>query len=891
MIRFHIIISAYIFTFSCYSQWFPLSSGTTSQLNKIVFLDHNTGMAAGISGVIVKTTNGGINWFNVPNPAGVNLWNLFFTDSMTIIVCGDNVVIRTTNQGSSWINITVPSSLYRGIYFTDYNTGYVCGSGGVIIKTTNGGVNWNTVTSGTAEFLFGLSFVNTSTGFCCGFNGLIIKTTNQGNNWIQLSTGVSDNIISVFAVNSDTVFACTGNGKILRSTNGGNSWAQQNSGTTQQLNQIYFLNSRTGSVCGFGNIILRTTNAGINWHLQDGLSGQGFLGIRFVNVMTGFTCGTNGTILKTTTGGFPFPSQPNLISPPNGATGVSLTPLLDWDSVTTAKTYRVQLSPDSSFGTTLIDSADIVFPRLNVPSGILNNNTLYFWRVRGINAAGEGPWSLTFRFRTIVALPSAPNLLIPANNSSGISLTPYFDWDSASPANFYRLQVSVDSSFSITHADITGITRSEYNLNSPPLFNNFRYYWRVNATNDAGTGPWSLKFNFTTITGPPAPPVLFSPPNNAVDVSLTPVLDWNEDISVISYQLQLSTDSVFGTTLLDSSGFTISELTVRSGLLTNLTTYFWRVRTTNSFGTSNWSAVWKFTTLLAPPGAPLLISPPNNDTGVTTTPVLDWNDVQFAQTYRVQLSSDSTFGTTIINIGGLTSSHYNVPGGFLSNNTRYFWRVNATNSAGTGPWSATWNFRTVISPPVAPPVLISPPNGATGQSLTPLLDWNDVFQATGYRVNLSQDSLFNSVLIDTSLPVSNYTVRSGALNGNITYYWRVRAFNSGGFGPWSVTWRFTTQPIGIIHISSEIPDKFSLSQYPNPFNPVTRFIIEIPSVVNVKISIFDINGKLTDELYNGMLSAGKYQILWDASRLSSGLYFCRFSSDKFSSTLKIIYLK
>jgi hypothetical protein len=89
---------------------------------------------------------------------------------------------------------------------------------------------------------------------------------------------------------------------------------------------------------------------------------------------------------------------------------------------------------------------------------------------------------------------------------------------------------------------------------------------------------------------------------------------------------------------------------------------------------------------------------------------MNWDTVQYSQTFRIQLATDSLFTTSslLINVGGLPVTQYNVPGATLSNNTQYYWRVNATNAAGTGPFSQIWKFRTVISPPVAAP-LISPP--------------------------------------------------------------------------------------------------------------------------------------------------------------------------------------
>src|SRR4030095_17189081 len=102
------------------------------------------------------------------------------------------------------------------------------------------------------------------------------------------------------------------------------------------------------------------------------------------------------------------------------------------------------------------------------------------------------------------------------------------------------------------------------------------------------------------------------------------------------------------------------------------------------------------------------------------------------------------FATTLINTGGLSFSQYNVPGGILQNNTTYYWRVNATNSAGTGQYSLVWRFRTVVSPPVAAPILLNPPNGAVNQGVTPTLAWSEVFGTDAYKVLVSANSLFNT---------------------------------------------------------------------------------------------------------------------------------------------------
>lgn len=891
-----ILIAVFIITgFNTFSQWVVLNSGTTTDLNNIHFIDQNTGSAVGLSGVILRTTNSGVNWFS-QNVAADHLYGIFLVDANTGFVCGNGVLYRTVSGGSSWQAQSPPGSLYRSLYFFNANTGFACGSSGVIAKTTNSGINWVSLVSGTSLFLNNIKFSDANTAFITGADGLVLRTTNAGDNWETLTTGVTGLLYGIASV-GNTVYAAGENGIMLKSTNNGTNWVTLTTGITGLITSLSFLNANTGTGSAHSNWIIRTTNGGLNWISQPtGLTGQNFNGVSFLNIQTGFAAGSNGNILKTTTGGFPIPAVPLLTAPVNGAVNVSITPLLDWDSVAFGSTYQVQVDEDSSYSSPVLDSSLIVATSINIPSSTLLNNTRYFWRVRCTNPGGTGAWSPSFNFRTIVALPNAPGLLLPVNGASNISLTPFFDWDSTSPADSYTLQASLDTSFTNPPVFVSGITQSFLSLTNPQLQNNLRYYWRVNATNIAGTGPWSAVFNFTTVLGMPAAPTLLLPANNATGVSLTPLLDWVEDISATNYQVQLSQDSTFGTALWDTTGFTASQVTVRAGLLTNVQLYFWRVRTTNPIGTGPWSAPFRFTTLLTAPGAPLLVSPPNNSSDISTTPTLDWDSVQYAATFRVQLSTDSTFNTNLlINSGGLTFSQYNVPGGILSNNTTYFWRVNASNTAGTGPYSAVWKFRTITSPPVAAPTLLAPPNGALNQPLTLTLDWNDVFGTTGYKVLLSADSLFNTFILDSTVTASQITVPPGLLSGSSVYYWRVRGFNTGGFGPWSVTWRFTTMIIGIEPVSTIIPDKFRLyDNFPNPFNPVTRIKFDIPGDASgeaVSLEIFDITGRRVSFPVNENLHAGKYEIYWDAGSAASGMYIYRLRAGKYTAVKKMIVIK
>ena len=97
---------------------------------------------------------------------------------------------------------------------------------------------------------------------------------------------------------------------------------------------------------------------------------------------------------------------------------------------------------------------------------------------------------------------------------------------------------------------------------------------------------------------------------------------------------------------------------------------------------------------------------------------------------------------------------------------------------------------------------------------------------------------------------------------------------------------------GLIPNNNEIPSQFSLSQnYPNPFNPITNIKFSIPKSGLVKLVIYDILGREIATLLNEVKPAGNYLVDYDASSLSSGVYFYTLSSGDFTDTKKMMLVK
>ncbi len=98
--------------------------------------------------------------------------------------------------------------------------------------------------------------------------------------------------------------------------------------------------------------------------------------------------------------------------------------------------------------------------------------------------------------------------------------------------------------------------------------------------------------------------------------------------------------------------------------------------------------------------------------------------------------------------------------------------------------------------------------------------------------------------------------------------------------------------VNITQTGSAVPSKYSLKQnYPNPFNPVTNISFDLPNSGMVKLTVFDIMGREITTLVNENLNAGTYNYQFNASKLSSGIYFYRLFSNNFVDTKKMTLLK
>ena len=197
--------------------------------------------------------------------------------------------------------------------------------------------------------------------------------------------------------------------------------------------------------------------------------------------------------------------------------------------------------------------------------------------------------------------------------------------------------------------------------------------------------------NIIILSAPPAP-VLSAPLSGAADVAESLNVTWRSSLLASAYQLQVGTDSAFGTGLIWNESAVTDTFRLVKGFL-GQTVYYWRVRAASGGGTSSWSAASNFRTGF--PASPALSYPPNMQADLPVLLSLRWRPAPSlrAVSYRVQIGKSADLASPIMDSTIVADTALGAPP--LQYFTIYFWRVRGTNSVGTGTWSPVYRFRTV----------------------------------------------------------------------------------------------------------------------------------------------------------------------------------------------------
>ncbi|GEM_PF-4538419 len=196
--------------------------------------------------------------------------------------------------------------------------------------------------------------------------------------------------------------------------------------------------------------------------------------------------------------------------------------------------------------------------------------------------------------------------------------------------------------------------------------------------------------------------------------------------------------------------------------------------------------------------------------------------------------------------------------------------------AGGHIWCGTEGGITEYKPLPQKPALTYPTNGATIVKDTVICRWTKVCpNITGYWYEFADnESFINSYIDTTSTAVKLNAMRRDTIaNRDRTYYWRVKAKNEVGWGPFSDAWSFTPSEADVA--SNSEPQLRLEQNYPNPCANGTTITYSLAERANVSLKVYNMLGVEVLSLVNSVLDAGEHTASFNIQGLSDGVYVYR----------------
>ena len=397
--------------------WLPISTPVQHTLRTIYFIDSQTGWAAGDSGTIVCTMNGGQSWEIQQSNVSSQILDIFFINELEgwaisldleLPVFG-TILLHTRDSGYSWSNQLYPQEniFFRTILFLDSLNGWMGGENGVLVYTVDGGNSWTpaAVDSGVfAHFpIINLNFYDRQLAFACGgafdLAGVIWRSTDSGQHWI--SRGVAPEPIQqlwifdslrIMGVGGDYEYGVS----IIRSVDGGENWNYSLLPTYGIARAVDFRTPQEAwAPLGLSNKFIFSRDSGNSWQEYPIADSIGVFEVTFPDSLHGYSPGTQGKILRYNSF---LVTAPQLLSPVNGATGIFQSPALSWLPLAEASFYHLQVALQPDFSSLLIDEPALTATSYQLTG--LTFSTIFYWRVRGENSSGYSRWSQVWNFTT-----------------------------------------------------------------------------------------------------------------------------------------------------------------------------------------------------------------------------------------------------------------------------------------------------------------------------------------------------------------------------------------------------------------------------------------------------------------------------------------------------------
>lgn len=752
-----------------------------------------------------------------------------------ITVTGQGEAIVTHDGGNTWEIVQIGGNgIYRSAFFLNQNLGWAVGSFMERLhKTTDGGLTWTHQPNAPDTTKYDVHFANANTGWTIGFRGFIAKTTNGGENWFSqsITSLTTSTLYGIFSVDENKVFAAGNANAFYRSTDGGNSWASIPAifGTSTDFRSIYFTSSQTGYVVGSRNRIAKTTDGGSTWFsVLDGGTTNQLWTISFNSAGTiGLATGGDGLVFRSSDSG-------NTWSP------VGSFPDITFYSVRFGSDNVAYLSGSSGYMYKSTDSGatwNIVGYRFTSTRikdvSFANNNVGYVVGTNFLAKTTDGGFTWQefvspFTGDINEVVAPSPDLAIAGADGGNVVRT------TDGGLTWSVIPTGING----TNSDILAIDFINTTTGIAAGYNG-----TIAKSNDGGA-TWSIA---GTITG--------SNP-------------WDMDMVDSEYAWVVGTgEKIFRTT---DSGANWTEQFSMGGLGTYGVSFIDRNNGVaggtggNTYYTSNGGTTW--TSAVTPPDRTVW------GMHIASSPV-------YGSVAMAACASGYVFTSTDGGRNWIEEPR------FAINTMDDVYMTDAANAWFVGSSGLILKYTNQGNVPVE---LNSFNFFLSDNSVT--LSWITSSEANNKGFNIErlseETSEWNNIGFvkgsGSSSEINSYSFTDeNLLPGK--YQYRLNQINFDGSSKF--------YDLGEI-VEIGIPAEFSLSQnYPNPFNPKTTISFSLAAKEFISLKVFDILGKEVAELISEVKEAGNYKIEFDASELTSGIYFYSLNAGNFSSTKKLILMK
>lgn len=535
---------------------------------------------------------------------------------------------------------------------------------------------------------------------------------------------------------------------------------------------------------------------------------------------------------------------PRLIDPANNATDVPINPRVKFTPVAQASSYTIDVSNTRFFDTLRLSFATTE-SNTRIPP-FLEKETTFFWRVRANYAAGPGPWSSSFTFKTGSMLDVPVSLVSPADQAIDQNFTMRFVWRKIPNATQYEIQGNEDQNFGSTKARFSGIvtdtTFSPY-LDRPMN----RYYWRVRAIFPGVITSWSEVRQFKTKD---AELQIRKPTPNALDVRPNIVFEWANEPAAQAHEITVSENQDFSNPVLvglRSGSFEWNTYSFNKKYYLKITSEF--VNGYKKVATSTFS-----TTTLK------FEKPKAGDLFATHQTVeIEWSPVPDAE-FAYQLSEDERFSTgPIIKTSSFRHSHR-----LLKPAANHYVRVGLVKSGET-LWASASHFRT-NSFSFA---LRAPENKSTFRPDEVVqFSWQDL-GAQKYLWQVSEQADFSDLFQKS---ISSTQIQLKDWKPSTDYFWRVGT-EIGGVLFWSGSSMFSTT---IVTAAEQQTQQQWI--FPNPATDVVHFSDELKQA---EIKVYDLLGRLMFSNDGGFFS-------WSTTNVPNGIYLVVIKIDQLTVKQQVV---